>query len=267
MSRIDQRLAPFEGDYVHMDTPSRRAPRYCRRIKNNQARLRLVVINDSMGYKSGLNSCRETPDMASMDSTRSAGTRPERRHFCTAWYETEHRAAKGKRPPPPLIARSTTLMEPILQPIVALRQQPIRACQAASMQLMVVRTKEEARAEFARNLNRELDRLSAPRRGRPGWLREKLSNAVSRESCRKWLAGEDLPDQGNMSILIDTLDLNQQLLRTGSWEPAPSSKDQRFMELEKAWPHLEDPAREAIMMVLRATRSVAPLVQTKRKRG
>lgn len=236
--------------------------------QRDQARLRLVVDNErdsDGGYMSGRSSCLGTPEMASTESTRLGGTKPDRRHFWTAWYRTPHFAANGCKPPPPSIARSTTLMSAILQPIVASRQQPIRAARPVSMQLMVVRTKKQAREEFASNLNRELDRLNAPRRGRPGWLRERLNNIVSRESCRKWLAGDDIPDQANMSILIDTLQLNQQLLRTGHWEPAPSSKDQRFVELEKVWPDLDEHEREAIMSVLRAIRP--PITTIRRRRG
>lgn len=131
---------------------------------------------------------------------------------------------------------------------------------------MVVLSKDEARAEFARNLNRELDRLSAPRRGRPGWLRAELGNLVSRESCRKWLAGEDMPDQANMSVLVDKLGLNQQFLRTGKWEAAPGSRDARFAELEQAWPLLDDGAREAIMGVLRAVKPVPAAPAAPRRR-
>lgn len=158
------------------------------------------------------------------------------------------------------------LMDSILQPIVALRQQPMRAGPPTSMQLMVVRTKDEAREEFAKNLNRELDRLEAPRRGRAGWLRKQLGEIVSRESCRKWLAGEDLPDQANFSVLVDRLSLNAQMLRTGRWEPGPSAKDQRFAELEKAWPELDDNARNAILAVLRAMKPSAQIATMPRRR-
>jgi hypothetical protein len=125
------------------------------------------------------------------------------------------------------------------------------------MQLVVVKTKIEAREEFAKNLNAELDRLQAPKRGRPDWLRKQIGEIVSRETCRKWLGGLDLPDQANMSILIDTLGLNQQLLRTGRWEPAPGSKDQQFAELERMWPHLDTGLREAVMAVVRTVKAPA----------
>lgn len=249
-----------------MDTRTADFRRYSKKTKNNQALLRLLVFDDSTGYRSGRSSWRETPESFSTSSTRRGGM-PERRHLETAWCDNPHLEAMLKSPPPPSIARSTTSMAGILQPIVAISQQPMRAPGADSMQLMVVRTKEEARAEFARNLNRELERLEAPRRGRAGWLRERLGKVVSRESCRKWLAGEDLPDQGNMSILIDTLGLNQQLLRTGRWEPAPSSKDERFLELEKAWPELDNEARNAIVGVLRAMKPASHKPATTRAKG
>jgi hypothetical protein len=235
----------------------------------HQPRLRLVVSNESSGgYISGRSSCLGTPEIFSTSSTLRGGT-PERRHFDMACSETPHFDANCTSPPPLLIARSITFMPPSLQPIVGKGQQPIRAQTSSSMQLVVVKTKNEAREEFSRNLNRELDRLEAPKRGRPEWLRKRIGEIVSRETCRKWLQAKDLPDQANMSILIDRLSLNQQLLRTGRWEPSPSAKDTRFTELEKAWPHLDEGIREAILSVARAGRP-APAekpVSQKRRQG
>lgn len=225
--------------------------------QKGQARVRLVVNNErdsDGGYMSGRSSCLETPEMASTDSTRSAGTRPDLRHFCTAWYRTPHFAANGCNPPPPEIARSTTLMKRILQPIVATSQQPMRANRPGSMQLVIVKTKDEARAEFSRNLNKELERYGAPKRGRAEWLRKELGGVVSREAARKWLKAKDLPDEAHMSILIDRFGLNVQHLRTGRWEPSPGSKDVRFVELERAWPNLDENSRNAIMGVLHAVK-------------
>lgn len=137
------------------------------------------------------------------------------------------------------------------------------------MQLMVVTTKIEARTEFSKNLNRELDRLQAPKRGRPEWLRKQIGEIVSRETCRKWLSAKDMPDEAHMSVLVDRLRLNYQLLRTGRWEPSPGSKDVRFAELEKAWPHLEEGIREAILSVARAGKPAtdeSPLLARRRQR-
>lgn len=222
----------------------------------DQARMRLVVDNEREsdgGYISGRTLYRGTPDSASAFNTRLGGT-PVLRHFCTAWCETPILAANENRPPAPAMTSSTTLMGAILQPIVAIRQQPIRAARSVSMQLVVVKTKIEARAEFSRNLNRELDRLNAPKRGRPEWLRQQIGEIVSRETCRKWLQAKDMPDEAHSSVLIDRLGLNYQFLRTGRWEPSPGAKDLRFTELEKAWPTLDEGIREAILSVARAGR-------------
>jgi hypothetical protein len=137
------------------------------------------------------------------------------------------------------------------------------------MQLMVVKTKEQAREEFSRNLNKALDQIEAPKRGRAGWLRKQIGEIVSRESCRKWLNGLEIPDEAHMSVLIDRFSLNMQHLRTGRWEPSPGSRDERFGELERAWPELDDNIRNAIMGVLRAVKpATAPkAVPLKRRRA
>jgi hypothetical protein len=223
---------------------------------SNQARLRLVVDNESSGgYISGRSSCLGTPEILSTNSTLLGGT-PDLRHLEMACSETPHLDASFVSPPPPSMARSitsaSTFMPPSLQPIVGNRQQPIRAERSDSMQLVVVKTKIEAREEFSRNLNKELDRLQAPKRGRPIWLRKQIGEIVSRETCRKWLQAKDMPDEAHMSVLIDRLGLNHQFLRTGRWESSPGAKDMRFAEIEKAWPHLDEGIREAILSVARA---------------
>jgi hypothetical protein len=232
----------------------------------DQPQLRLVVSKDEEstgsagGYRSGRNACLETPETRSTVNTRSAGTFPERRHFCTAWYRTPHLAANEPSPPAPSIASATGplstndsgVMNVSMQPIVASGQQPIRAVPGRTMQLMVVRNKIEARKEFAKNLNVELDLQKVPRRGRAGWLQAKIGKIVSRESCRKWLAGEDMPDQGNLSVLITALGINEQKLRVGQWSPPPGAHDERLSLITKKWPHLPSKAQDAIMAMLDA---------------
>ena len=134
------------------------------------------------------------------------------------------------------------------------------------MQLVVVKTKNEARAEFSKNLNIVLDRHKAPKRGRPEWLRQFLNEIVSRETCRKWLSGLDLPDEAHMSVLVDRIGTNAQFLRTGRWEPAPGSTDARFSELEKAWPYLDEAIKNAIAgLASTAKAPSAPTIPRKRR--
>jgi hypothetical protein len=131
---------------------------------------------------------------------------------------------------------------------------------------VVVKTKEQAREEFSRNLNKALDQVEAPKRGRPEWLRKEVSGIVSRETCRKWLSGLDIPDEGHMSVLADRFSLNIQHLRTGKWEPSPGSRDARFAELERAWPNLDDTIRDAIIGVVRAVKPTTPAKSAVQKR-
>lgn len=77
--------------------------------KRSHPHLRLVFSrDDSIGYKSGRSSERETPEIDSRASTRSAGT-PARRHLSTACREMSKRFARAPRPPTDLMTRSTGL--------------------------------------------------------------------------------------------------------------------------------------------------------------
>jgi len=135
------------------------------------------------------------------------------------------------------------------------------------MQSMVVRTKDAAKEEFSRNLNRAVEALGAPVRGRPDWLRAKLNKVVSRESCRKWLSGKDMPDQTNMTILVDTLSLSEHQLRTGKIEPA-RGQDPRLAELQGAWPTLTEAVRNAIMATYAAVKPAqSPTAPAKRRQA
>jgi hypothetical protein len=124
---------------------------------------------------------------------------------------------------------------------------------------MVVRTKDQAKAEFAKNLNAALSAQGAPDRGRPEWLRRRLAPGleVSRETCRKWLAGIDIPDQAHMSVLIDRFRLNEQQLRTGSWSPPPGH-DKDLDRLNALWAHLPPMIKAAIMGMIKAVEDDQP---------
>jgi transcriptional regulator with XRE-family HTH domain len=75
--------------------------------RNYPAYLRLAFNrDDSSGYKSGRSSERDTPEIDSSVSTRSAGT-PLRRHLSTAWGEMPRRLAKAPRPPTIAMTLST----------------------------------------------------------------------------------------------------------------------------------------------------------------
>lgn len=217
--------------------------------QKDQARLRLVVDNDreSDGYMSGRSSCLETPEAASTDSTRSAGTRPDRRHFCSAWYRTPSFAASGCKPPPASMTRSTSPMRGILQPLGVIRQQPPSVLTLGTMQLMVADAKRQARERFSEMLNSELARLEqAPARGRPAWLKRELKSRakfdVTITSCQKWLGGKQIPRSSVLAIIVKTFGMNHQLLMAGEWEAPPGIADERLSEINRIWASIPDDA-------------------------
>jgi hypothetical protein len=211
-----------------------------------QARLRLIRCNESVsgGYKSGRRSNRDTPDAFSSGNTRSAGTRPDFLHFWSAWYRTPNFSESGCKPPPPLIARSTGFMTATLQLKSVIGQQPSNVIGFATMQLMVAKAKKDAMALFSAMLNAEFDRLNAPKRGRPAWMKRELKTRARFEttttSCQKWLGGQQIPRSSHLAIIVKAFGLNHQLLMAGEWEPPPGISDQHLLGIHRLWPLITD---------------------------
>lgn len=220
--------------------------------KTNQARLRLVIDNESRGYRSGRSSCRETPDTASIESTRSAGTRPDLRHFWTAWYRTPHFAAKGCSPPPPSIARSITFMERTLQLAVAIRQQPRGAKRFPTMQPMVAGAMNE-REHFREALNARVSREHPGVRGRPVWLHAKLLayykqngrkvKPPSKQTTAYWLAGTKLPKPEHITMLCTALGMTR-------GELFGETEDPRLALVIERWAELPDNVKNGLYAIL-----------------
>lgn len=219
--------------------------------KKHQPRLRLVVSNESLGYKSGRKSCRETPENASSESTRSAGTRPELRHFCNAWYRTPNFSDSGRRPPPAAIARSTGFMPPSLQLAGVTRQQPARVISICSMQLMVADAKEAADRAFSAELNRQLTERDVKSLGRPAQLVKDLKKAglkISITSCQKWLGGKQIPRGWKLRVLIETYNLDAAALMTAANISPDVEIDDQASALASLLPKIPDKAdRDALV--------------------
>jgi len=212
------------------------------RIIKGQARLRLVVDNEREsdgGYMSGRSSCLETPDAASTDRTRSAGTRPVRRHFWTAWYRTPHFSANGCNPPPPSIARSTTLMGATLQLPVAIRQQPQVVSLFPNMQLMVAAGKTE-RERFQEALNARVAREHKEERGRAVWLYDHLvkygkthrnAPSFSKALCGYYITGKKIPTGDRVGALCDALGMSRGELFGEAHDPRLAAIIRKWAEL------------------------------------
>lgn len=240
--------------------------------EKNQARLRLVVIDGvrlSRGYKSGRSSDRETPDTSSSASTRSAGTRPEARHFCTAWYRTPSFSATARRPPPPSIARSTASMPSNLQPPVAIRQQLRVAAYFSKMQPMVVDSRQE-RERFAKALNERVAREHPEERGRPQWLQKKLKEFIAKsgrrrkvpsvQTCAYWLAGTKIARVGNDTLLCDALGMTR-------GELFGETSDARLAAIIECWNDLPEHQKNGMYsMVVPPSEQHGELEHVKEKR-
>lgn len=123
-------------------------------------------------------------------------------------------------------------------------------------------TKAQARQDFSRWLNDVCDRLDAPRRGRPGWLRKRLASRglkVSYETCRKWLGGLDIPDRANEGILLEALGVKL----------VPQATDAAYEALRRYWMDLPPEAQEHVLETARMAHAAfhAPAPVKQRKRG
>lgn len=241
------------GDYVQMDTQDSVSPRYSRSTKNNQADLRLLVFDDSTGYRSGRNSDRGTPDSASRAKTRSAGTRPDLRHLCSAWYRTPSFSASGCKPPPALIARSTTAsMPPTLQLPVALRQQPPGVALFPTIAYMAVGSPNE-RERFRKALNDRVKRDHPDVRGRPVWLYNELHaytrktgrkiRPPSKQTCAYWLAGTKIPKPEHITLICDALGLTR-------GELFGETGDARLAAIVERWADLPENMKNGIFSMV-----------------
>jgi hypothetical protein len=251
-------------------------------MRKRQPELTLLVNREfddpSAGYKSGRISERDTPDTSSNLSTRSAGTW-DRSHFCTAWYRTPSLDAVACKPPALSTARSTpvfsgsdalsdsdvlascdVLMSGNLQPIVAERQQPMRVRRSFTLQPMVANNKAEARLAFSRRLIAFLHNLGIPERKRISWLYERMRDGgkplVSRETCRKWLRGLDLPDEANFEVLATKIGADAYNLRFGD-TAIPSGFDSDTRELIEHFRKIESHQRQNILNIVKTAAALS----------
>lgn len=126
----------------------------------------------------------------------------------------------------------------------------MRGNASVTLQLVVAKDKQAAREAFASQLNDELDRIGVPP-GRPRIsdvhrrLRKDGKSLVSREQVRKWVRGKDIPDQANLRIVVERLNLEWTRLQPGAAAPEASHL---YLRLQAAWEALtNDTARQALI--------------------
>lgn len=132
-----------------------------------------------------------------------------------------------------------------------------------TMQPMVDAAKERVRKAWSAWLHGVLDLRDVPTRGRPGWLQKLLKKhglTVSYETCRKWLAGLDLPDRANEAVLYAALGIRRD-----------AEADADFAALAAIWPSLQQSHKALIMetakMAEQAAKAAPEPARTKNRRG
>jgi hypothetical protein len=130
-----------------------------------------------------------------------------------------------------------------LQPIVASRQQLIRASVWDTLQPMVVLTKQECRDAFSKRLDEAFEKIGkAPEKGRPTWVSKRYNKEISPESARKWLQAQSIPDMGHVYMICTDLQIHPTWLLTGlgpmliSDEVQSKDGHHNIVALAKPWP-------------------------------
>lgn len=197
--------------------------------RTHHARLRLATVDGtsvSDGYKSGRSSQRDTPDMDSRMSTRSAGT-PLRRHLSSACREIPKRLANALRPPDTSITRSMgfvgmDLSQPQVDfvvnlPLVAALNPGFHACRMSPL---------------GKTIKSRLKALGETQ----SWLAEKIG--VSENAVSKWIKTGEISRE-NIKPAADALQISvAQLLDPNPipdmddrWHSFPPSLKQRVLAL------------------------------------
>lgn len=248
--------------------------------RETQARLRLATSEGvlvSTGYKSGRSSLLDTPESFSNERTRVAGTWPDLAHLRTDSYSIPSCLATERMPPPNSIAFETASMKPTVQPIVGFRQQRVRAFQLATLQPMVVKTKEDAKREFSKRLRTEITKRfpDAPAdRGLVQWLYDLLRAhvgasrpaPVSYESCRKWLKGKEIPISPNLMLLCDATGIIvTDLMDDETRAYIEDQEDPQIATLIKTFRKLNDRGRKHVLDAAElASRAETPALEHKK---
>ncbi len=162
--------------------------------KEDQARLRLVVDNDSDGgYKSGRNRWRGTPVAASIGKTRSAGTRSAANQSETDPCDFKpNRRAKAVCPPARLQASSNASLD----------MNRINAQTGNSVNAYSVNTRPDNRAVARQPMMRASEfwkRLEDTLGRNPNWQPFNANNvatklSMSQGSVHRWYLGTGLPE-------------------------------------------------------------------------
>lgn len=132
---------------------------------------------------------------------------------------------------------------------------------------MVVITKEQARTRFSERLNELLDLMGAPKRGRPQWLSDQFKGAFSRESARKWLEAESIPDEAHKAMLCTAYGWSVDYLISGIGPKFVGRIDPALAEMINDWSRVNPQFREYLVRQFRNERDMHGMQPPPEERG
>lgn len=212
-----------------------------------QARLRLVASNESfVGYKSGRSKWRDTPDAASMGSTRSAGTRPVASQPETVPCDlSPSRRAKALWPPTASHAARSASVDMLL-----INAQTVNSVNAESGNR--ARDNKRVATRPTRKPSPFWARLEETLREAPLWqpvnanhVAEKLD--MSQGSVYRWFTGEGLPELRTALQLAKEGGVCVDWLLNNVKPKYPISKDPTLRALFEICEELKDDGRAAVL--------------------
>lgn len=216
-----------------------------------QARLRLVRIDGetvSRGYRSGRKRCRDTPEISSILSTRSAGTRSaaSQSEILPCDFKPRSRA-KAVCPPTDLQASNNATL--LMLPINAQTADGVNAESGNGMRQSVGmgRQAESEPSAFWRRLVEAMREQELPtsQNGIAVML------GMSQGSVGRWYHGEGLPEMTTCRDLALRGEVSVDWLLTGRKPKYPLSKDPLMREIFDLCEDLDESGRQ---IVIRAAR-------------
>lgn len=217
-------------------------------MRKLRTHVRLAAINGirvdpgSRGYRSGRSRWRDTPDMDSIDSTRSAGTRPAAIQPDTVPWERSPKARASADCPP--TASQASKSASFIRPINAQTGNAVNAYSGscAPHNKRMAKSKLPA-SSFWLRLEEAVGHKYAP--FNPNHLASRLT--MSQGTTHRWYTGTGFPEMALAKRFAEEGGVCVDWLLNGTRPKHPISKDPVLRELFEICDQLEPAHRRAIL--------------------
>jgi transcriptional regulator with XRE-family HTH domain len=214
--------------------------------RRNQARLRLIVDNESDGYRSGRRRWRDTPDTASIGRTRSAGIRPEASQPETVPCDLKP-SARAKALWPPTASHAARSASVDMDPINAQTVNMVNANSGSRC-----RDNRRMAREPARQPSEFWKRLQEALKDKPLWQPLNANHVATRlkmsqGSVYRWFTGDGLPELDTALYLAEAGGVTVDWLLRGRKPKYPISSDPLLRSLFELCEDLNEDSRKTVL--------------------